>query len=259
MVLAWSGSQASAQSTTQTQTKTQDAAQTAAQAPARPSPNAKRRAPSHEAGRPHSLELTASVLWFAPSSLGTSDANLTTNNLAGTDYRWFTASGDFENAVGVEARASYRLTRRLAIEGGVTFSRPAISFTIANDVEGAEGFTQSGETISQLFLDASLVAFLSQRGFAGGRLKPFVEGGAGYLRELHGQSGALSSYYSSDSGQVFHVGGGARYSLRRPKSGAVTGYGLRFDARYYIRHGGFSFGGDPPGTFVAGGGLVISF
>lgn len=231
----------------------------AAQAPANPAPSAKRPTPSREAGRPHSFELSASVLWLAPSSLGTRDAALTGNNTSGTPYAWFTADGDFESAAGVEARASYRLTRRLAIEGGVTFSRPAVTYTISNDTEGAAGFTESGETLSQLFVDASLVAFLSERGFAGGRLRPYVEAGGGFLRQLHGQDGALSEYYSSDTGQVFHVGGGARYSLRRTKSGVLTGYSLRFDARYYIRNGGFSFDSGLTNTFAAGAGLVVSF
>ena len=231
----------------------------AAQAPANPAPNAKRPAPSREAGRPHSFELSASVLWLAPSSLGTRKATLTGNVTSGTPYAWFTASGDFESAVGVEARGSYRVTRRIAIEGGVTFSRPAVTYTISNDAEGAAGFTESGETMSQLFVDASVVAFLSQRGFAGGRLSPFVEAGGGFLRQLHGQEGALADYYSSDTGQVFHVGGGARYSLRRTKSGILTGYSLRFDARYYIRNGGFSFDGGWTNTFAAGAGLVVSF
>jgi hypothetical protein len=231
----------------------------AAQAPASQAPNVKRRAPPREAGRPHSFELSASVLWLAPSSLGTRNAALTGNNTSGTPYPWFAAEGDFESAAGVEARASYRLTRRIAIEGGVTFSRPAVTYTISNDTEGAAGFTESGETMSQLFVDASVVAFLSPRGFAGGRLLPYVEGGGGFLRQLHGQDGALSTYYSSDTGQVFHVGGGARYALRRTKSGVLTGCSLRFDARYYIRNGGFSFDGGRTNTFAAGAGLVVSF
>ena len=251
--LALSGSRAAAQPTAA-------AAQTsAAQAPAGPAPASKKPAPSREPGRPHSFELTASLLWFAPSSLGTRDANLTSNNTAGSSYRLFTASGEFENAAGVEVRAGYRLTKRLAIEGGATLSRPGITFTIANDVEGASTFTAAGETMSQLFVDASLVVSLSSRGLAGGRLEPFVEAGGGFLQQFHQQGGVLSGYYATDSGQVYHVGGGARYSLKRTKSGPVTGYGLRFDARYYIRHGGFSFDGGTTATFVAGGGLVIAF
>ena len=227
--------------------------------PGKPAPAPKKPAPSRDPGRTHSFELTASVLWFAPSSLGARDANLTSNNPAGSAYRLFTASGEFENAAGVEVRTSYHLTRRLAIEGGATFSRPAVTYTIANDAENAAGFTASGETMSQLFVDASLIAYLSPRGFAGGRLQPFVEAGGGFLREFHGQGSPLSGYYAIDSGQVYHVGGGARYSLGRTRSGAVTGYGLRFDARYYIRNGGFSFGGGTTATFVAGGGFVVAF
>jgi hypothetical protein len=225
----------------------------------KPAAGAKAKPSAREAGRPHSLELTASVLWLAPSSLGTRNANLTSNNTVGSPYPLFTASGDMDSAVGLEARASYRLTRMLAIEGGVTYSRPGISFTIANDVEAAAGFTASGETISQFFVDASLVAYLSKRGLAGGRLKPYVAGGVGYLQELHGQTGAVSGYFSSDSGQVYHVGGGARYYFHPVKSGPVRAYGLRFDARYYIKNGGFSFDNGTTGTFAAGAGFVIAF
>ena len=113
--------------------------------------------------------------------------------------------------------------------------------------------------MSQLFVDASLVVYLSSRGLAGGRLEPFVEAGGGYLRQFHGRGRDLSGYYATDSGQVYHVGGGARYLLRRTQSGPVNGYGLRFDARYYIRNGGFWFDGRTrPRTFVAGGGLRAS-
>jgi hypothetical protein len=248
----WAG-QAAAQPTTAS------AQAAAAQSPAEPAAAAKKPAPPRDPGRPHAFELTASVLWFAPSSLGARDADLTSNNSSGSPYRLFTASGEFENAAGVEVRTGYRLTKRLAIEGGATFSRPGVNYTITSDVESTSAFTAPGERMSQLFVDASLVAYLSSRGLAGGRLQPFAEAGAGYLQQVHQQGSALSGYYSTDSGQVFHVGGGARYSLGRTKSGAVTGYGLRFDARYYIRNGGFSFGGGATGTFVAGGGLVIAF
>jgi hypothetical protein len=249
MALAWFAPWAAAQS----------GGQPAPQPAPKPVSGAKATAGAREAGRPHSLELTASVLWLAPSSLGTRDAVLTSNNTAGSPYALFTASGNLESAAGLEARVSYRLTRMFAIEGGVTYGRPGLSYTIANDAEGAAGFTAAGETVSQFFIDASFVAYLSKRGFAGGRLKPFVAVGGGFLQELHGQAGVASSYYSSDSGQVYHVGGGARYYFRQSKSGAVRAYGLRFDARYYIRNGGFSFDDGATTTFAAGGGLVIAF
>jgi hypothetical protein len=210
-------------------------------------------------GRAGSFEVTASVLWLAASSLGTSAANLTSNNLAGSPYQYFTASGEAEGAAGFEARASYNLTRMFAIDGGVTYSRPGLSFTIANDAEGAPGFTSPGETTSQFFVEASLVAYFSRYGFAGGRARPFVEIGAGHLRELHGQTTAASSYASLQTGHVYHAGGGVQYFFRSRSGGIVKGYGVRFGARLYVRNGGFTFDGRMPRTFAASGGLVAAF
>lgn len=218
-------------------------------------PAAERRDP----GRTGAFDLSASVLWLAPSSLGSSDANLIANNTQGSNYRLFTASGDFQSAVGFEGRAGYHLTRMLAVEGGLTYSRPSVRVTIANDAEGAPGSTMDGETVSQFFLDASLVVYPMRRGPAGGRLRPFIEVGAGYLRELHGQSGATSGYFVKETGQVYHVGGGARYFFHTRPSGFLKAYGLRVDGRYYVRHGGFTFDGSNAKTFTAGAGLVLGF
>ena len=226
----------------------------AAQAPAR-----RISAATRQPGRARSFELTASVFFLAPSSLGTSSANLTSNDLSGTAYRWFSASGEFRSAPGIEASASYNVTGAIAVEGGLTYSRPVIAFTVANDAEGASGFTAPGETVSQFFFDASLVAYLSRYRFAGGRARPFVEVGAGYLRELHGQASAASGYFALESGQVYHAGAGVKYFFRPRPTGFVKAYGLRFDARFYVRNGGFTFDGSHSKTFAAGGGLVVAF
>jgi hypothetical protein len=229
------------------------------QAALQPASRARSAAPSRQPGRAGSFEVTASVMWLGPSSIGSSNANLTSNDTAGTAYPLFTASGDVRSSAGIEARASYNVTRRFAVEGGLTYSRPVISFTIANDAEGAAGFTASGETTSQFFFDASLVAYLSRSGFAGGRARPFIEAGAGHLRELHGQSSAASGYFTVESGQIYHAGAGVKYFFHPRRSGIVKAFGLRFDARFYARNGGFTFDGRHSRTFVAGGGVVAAF
>lgn len=213
---------------------------------------------TRDPGRPGAFEISASALWSGSSSIGSSDANLLSNNSSGTAYRLFTASGSFDAAVGFEARAGYHISRVFAVEGGLTFSRPTVSLTIANDVENGSGFTAPGETISQFFFDASLVVYPWARPRSGG-WRPFAEVGAGYLTQLHGQSSAFSSYATKDTGQVYHVGGGARYFFGSRPSGALRALGLRFDARYYFRNGGFSFDGTHSQTFTAGAGLVIAF
>jgi hypothetical protein len=219
--------------------------------PAKPAPR--------DAGRPHSFEVTASVLWLGPSSLGTSAAHETANDGTSTPYTLFTATGDLTSAAGFEARLGYHVTRAIAVEGGVTYSRPSITFAIASDAEGAPGVTGTGETTTQLFLDASLVGYLSSLRFAGGKGRPFLEAGFGYLRQLHGQTGATSGYFASDTGQVYHVGGGVRYFFRPRGAGLVKGLGLRVDARVYFRHGGYSFDGSGGANSSLGGGAVVAF
>lgn len=209
--------------------------------------------------RPGSFEVTALALVFAPSSLGSSNATLTSNDAAGSPYTLFATTGQLRAAVGLEARVGYELTQALAVEGGVTYSRQGVDFTVANDAEGAPGFTAPGETLSQFFVEASLVAHLTRYRFAGGRARPFVEAGAGYLRELHGQTSVASTYAFAASGKVLHAGGGVKYFFSPRPSGRIKAYGLRFDARVYVRSGGFTFGGSNPKTFAAGGGLLVAF
>jgi hypothetical protein len=216
-------------------------------------------ASQRDPGRGGSFEASFSGLWLASASLGSTNANLTANDTRASDYRLFSATGGLGGAFGVEGRVGYHLTRMFAIEGGVTYSRPGVNVTIAHDAEGAAGFTMAGETESQFFADASFVVYPSRRGMAGGRLRPFIEFGAGYLSELHGQTGATSGYYAKETGQVYHLGGGARYVFNTRRSGFVKGYGLRVDARYYFRNGGFSFDGSTVSTFTAGAGLVMAF
>jgi hypothetical protein len=198
------------------------------------------------------------VIWLAPASLGSSAANLTSSG-GGTPYTLFSSSADMQTTAGLEARASYNVTKTIAVEGGITYSRPGVSFTIANDTEGAAGFTSTGEAISQFFVDASVVGYVPRFAFARGRARPFVEGGAGYLRQLHGQSTATSGYYATDSGQVYHAGGGVKYFFRTRPTGTVRGLGLRFDARVYFWKGAYSFDGRSPKTFAAGAGFVVAF
>ncbi len=216
-------------------------------------------AAARQPGGGGSIEWSASVLWFAPTSLGARAANLTSNDTEGTPYALFTASGRTRGALGADTRVRYHLTRRIAVEGGIVYSRPAIDFTIANDAEGAPGFTATGEKVSMFQADASLVAYPLAGGLRGGRLRPFVLAGAGFYRELHGQSSPFSTYFASDSGQVFQAGGGLNYFFRSRPSGLVKAYGLRCDARLYVRSGGFTFDGHRPKTFAVGAGLVAAF
>ena len=205
-------------------------------------------------GRPGSFEVSGSALYLGSSSLGSSTATLTPNQTgAGDRYTYFQTSAQMQTSAGFEARLAYNLTRMFAVEGGMTYSRPGVGLTVSSDAEGAAGLSVTGEKLTQYFFDvAGVVAFRSSKP-GRGRWTPFVEGGVGYLRQLH-ELGTLV-----ETGQVFHGGGGVKYRLSSSPTSFVTGISLRIDARFYYLNKGFSFD-DKARAFPAfGAGLEIAF
>jgi hypothetical protein len=203
-------------------------------------------------GRPGSLEVSGSAAWLAPGSLGTSTATLTANS-SSTPYVYFDTSGRMGGALGLDARVTYNLTRRVALEGGLLYSRPAVQFTVSHDAEGATGFTSSGENLSQYFLDGNVLLFLPGLAFSQGRGRIFVQGGAGYLRQLH------DGRFNVDTGTVYNGGAGLKYYFAPRAKGLMKGFGVRADLRGYYRRGGFSFDGANTWSAGLGAGVIVAF
>ncbi len=152
-----------------------------------------------------------------------------------------------------DARVAYNLTRRFTVEGGVNYSAPSVHVSIGSDAEGAAAATTPSEQLSQYFLDASLLVFMPKLSFARGRGRMFVEGGAGYLRQLH------EGNFNVEAGQVYNAGGGVKYYFRPRPRGFVKGFGVRVDLRAYYKSGGYSFDGANTWTVGLGGGAVVAF
>lgn len=201
--------------------------------------------------RPHSFDVSFNVLWVGPSSLGTTNATMTSNQ--GTSpFSYFNADGRLASTAGIEARVAYAFTRIFSVEGGLAYRRPTVQWTTTNDFEGAPTTTAT-EKMSEYGFDAALLVHL--RGTAFGRQKrvvPFVLAGAGYLRQLQ-QGGTLA-----DTGQMFYFGGGLKYLMSR-RPGRMSGYGLRVDARVVYRRNGYTPLGGTPVSGVVGGGLFVTF
>jgi hypothetical protein len=217
----------------------------------RPQPSAAvaaRRAP----GRPGSIEVSGGLQWLSPGSLGTSSATLTPNS-SSSPFTLFDASARMRGAPGIDARVTYNLSRRFAAEGGVSMSRPQVDFTVGRDAEGVPEFTASGERLSQFFVDGNVLFFLPKLSFARGRGRTFLEGGGGYLRQLH------AGRYNVNTGTVYNGGAGIKYYFKPRPRGFVKGFGFRVDLRTYYRRGGFSF--DERNTWTAGlgAGALVAF
>lgn len=230
---------------------------------AKPAPQARKPLPSRPVvlpasrrpGRRGSFEVAAAALWLGPGTAGTSAANLSENQQGSPapGFTWFRTRGEYASSAGVRAAVGYNLTRTFAVEGGFAYSPSNIRFVVTDDTELGSGFTSPNQRLSEYFIDAAFVAHVAPLAFAGGRARPFVLGGGGYLRQLHSGRTAV------ETGQADHAGGGVKYLLPPRARGFVRAFGLRIDGRLLVRAGGWDFGTDQTLSPVASAGIMAAF
>jgi hypothetical protein len=157
------------------------------------------------------------------------------------------------SAPAIDARVTYNVTRRFSVEGGINYSAPDVRVNIGSDAEGASAVATPTETLTQYFFDASLLVFLPKATFARGRGRMFVEGGAGYLRQLH------EGNFNVEAGQVYHAGAGVKQFFKPRQRGFLKGFGWRVDGRAYYKDGGYSFTDAGTWTMAITGAAVVAF
>lgn len=181
------------------------------------------------------VTISGGVGWSGGYDVGGSTAELRTNapGAASPPFRLFSVDSRISPAPGGEVRVGVVIARDITLEGGAVLSRRRLAFTIAGDAEaGAQRLP--GETLQNYLFDAGVLWELPPPVPRGRRVRAYAAGGAGYLRQLH-QDRTLV-----ESGEVYYVGGGARYWLRgRPAS--PRSLGLRGDVRMNLRRRGIDF------------------
>lgn len=171
--------------------------------------------------------------WLGGYPIGTSTAQLRTNAPGATPppLTLFTVDSRIAPAAAGEVRVGVAITRRLTIEGGAAFGRRPVPLSISGDLEAGPQRLE-GESLHHYAFDGGLAVELRRP--SGARLRTFVLGGAGYLRQLHQDRTLVKA------GQIFYAGGGARYWLRqRPDSSRSLG--VRGDVRLNVRRHGIDF------------------
>ena len=171
--------------------------------------------------------------WSGGYDIGVSSAQLRTNapGAAAPPFTLFSVDSRVAPSPGGEVRVGVAMTPRFSVEGGVVLANRRLAFAVSGDPESAaQQF--DGETLHHYVFDAGVaweLPVLRRR-----RMRTFASGGAGYLRQLH-QDRTLV-----ETGQVYYVGGGARYWLRgRPSSSRSLG--IRGDLRLNVRRHGIDF------------------
>lgn len=184
--------------------------------------------------RPGHVTVAGGLIWAGGYPIGDSTAALRSNATGANPppFTLFRAETSVDAVAGAEVRAGIAVTPSFTIEGGFTFSQPSLTVVLSEDVE-ASAATLDAERLSQLTIDAGVVWQLPGP-IVGGRLRPFVSGGGGYLRQLYEEQTLV------ETGRMFYAGGGVRYWLRGG-DGSQRAVGLRGDVRATWRSGGVDF------------------
>lgn len=215
--------------------------------------NAQRKSGGMPGGR---FEVSGGAGTVGGTDLGTASATLSGSGAPiGEPVTLFDTETKIEGGPRYEARVAFRLTPALQVEGGLAVNRTHLTTRISNDFEQAPA-TEASERFTEYAIEAGLLLHLTKLSFAGGRARPFVTGGAGYLRQIHEGQTLI------DTGQSAYAGGGLTFTLRQATRRAfIEALGLRADVRANVRSGGFERGDDGGATFAPSitGGLFVRF
>jgi hypothetical protein len=180
-------------------------------------------------GRPHpragSVEISGGALIAGGKDLPDVAATLTRNpGTASGAFELFRSDATLTNAFGGFARVGVYLSPAIAVEGGLQYTRPEVQVRLTGDFENAPNTTAS-ETLNSYLVTGSLLYHFGRNT---NRVRPFILGGGGHVRDVHEFNAVV------DTGMEFHAGGGfkARFGGTRSK------LGLRADVVASIREGG---------------------
>lgn len=176
---------------------------------------------------PHagSVEVSGGILAAGGKDLPDVSATLTRNPGTGSGaFELFRSDSTLTAALGGQARVGYYFSPKIALEGGVQYARPKVEVRLTDDSELAADTTAS-ETVTSYLFTGSLVYHF---GRSTSRVRPFLAGGGGHVRDVHAGNGVV------DTGMEFHGGAGFKswFGSGRSKMG------IRADITVSVRGGG---------------------
>lgn len=176
------------------------------------------------------IEVGAGVEWIGQAALGTIDATETTP--AGPPAVLFTTSSVLAGSLGLDAHIGVRVTRSIEAEIVGSRSKPQLRTTISNDIEAAP--VVATDTITQYVVGGGVLWYLPFR-IGPPDLRPFVDGSAAYVRQLHEGNTLV------DTGQLYRVNGGVKLFFPAHSASWFKGYGVRAEAGLGARVKGVAF------------------
>jgi hypothetical protein len=170
---------------------------------------------------------------FGGQQLGAAQATFQENRApSGGRLTYFDAALESEQATLWQARLGVRALGGLWVEAGALAGTRRMNTALSSDFEGASPRTASSD-LDELQLEGGLRYDVGALAFRSGRGAPFLFASGGWLRQSpEGESAGLTR-----DGGSFALGAGLAYRLM--KAGWLRGIGLRLDAGWEWRSGGY--------------------
>lgn len=195
-----------------------------------------------------SWEAGGGVIWADSFSGPSRAAELTRNGEVSGGFDLFTSAGRLASGAGLDVTIGYYLAPSIAVEAGMRYSKPRLSFRLTGDAEDAPDLTAE-ETLTRYVFTGSVVWHLRELAFAR-RGVPFIMAGAGHVRDLHEGSELV------ETGTEYHIGGGLTYWFGAGRRRV----GIRGQAGLSMSDGGFDFRDEGTRTLpVASASVVYLF
>ena len=189
-------------------------------------------APRPAAAQPR-LDVTVSGAWWDGYDLGQRRAAITgPQTPTGSPVTLFDNDVAITPGPGAELRLGWRVFNGVYAEATGGLGMNTIEAHVHDDIEQAPAITASS-ALTQITIEGGALIELPTWRLPHGNLVPFVDGGGGYLRQVHEDRVLV------ETGRTLYAGGGVKW-----QSAAVTPQGfvqrllLRGDVRFVTRTGG---------------------
>ena len=197
--------------------------------------------------RPAKVELGGGITWTGSVTGPSAMAELTANGQSSGGFDLFSTESTLENGAGLGASVAYFVSPTVAVEAGLRYSQPTVTFRLSDDVENASPVSAK-ETLNRYIFTGSLVWHFRSIG-SSSRIVPFVAGGGGYVRDLHESKELL------ETGGEIHAVGGVKFWL----GGGRRRFGLRGQGGVSVISGAFDFRDSSRALPIASASLLYVF
>lgn len=198
------------------------------------------------------LDVTVSGAWWDGYGLDRGRAAITGPQApTGSPVTLFDTDAAIRPGPGAELRLGWRVFRGVYAEatGGVAVN--AIEARVSGDIEQAPAITVSA-TLAQITIEGGALIELATLRLPAGNLVPFIDGGGGYLRQVHEDRVLI------ETGRTIYAGAGVKWrsSVVTPR-GLLQRLVLRADARLVSRTGGADVNDERRNYITVSGGVGL--